>query len=50
MRALAYEGPDRVSIRNKPDPKIEHPQDGIVRVTAAAICSSAVGVSTVSEG
>lgn len=27
-------------MRNKPDPKIEHPQDGIVRVTSAAICGS----------
>lgn len=40
MRALSYEGPFRLAIRNKPDPKIEHPQDGIVRVTAAAICGS----------
>jgi threonine dehydrogenase-like Zn-dependent dehydrogenase len=40
MRALTYQGPYRVSIKNKPDPKIEHPQDGIVRVTAAAICGS----------
>ncbi|NEJ03736.1 glutathione-dependent formaldehyde dehydrogenase, partial [Rhizobium leguminosarum] len=38
MRALTYEGPYRVSVRNKPDPRIEHPQDGIVRVTSAAIC------------
>jgi threonine dehydrogenase-like Zn-dependent dehydrogenase len=40
MRALTYEGPYRVAVRNKPDPRIEHPQDGIVRVTAAAICGS----------
>jgi threonine dehydrogenase-like Zn-dependent dehydrogenase len=40
MKALTYEGPYRVSVRNKPDPRIEHPQDGIVRVTAAAICGS----------
>ncbi|HLL84342.1 MAG TPA: zinc-dependent alcohol dehydrogenase [Longimicrobium sp.] len=40
MHALTYEGPYRVAIRNKPEPKIEHPQDGIVRVTAAAICGS----------
>jgi threonine dehydrogenase-like Zn-dependent dehydrogenase len=40
MRALTYEGPYRVAVRNKPDPKIEHPQDGIVRVTSAAICGS----------
>src|SRR6195256_3522721 len=40
MRALTYQGPYRVAVRNKPAPKIEHPQDGIVRVTAAAICGS----------
>jgi threonine dehydrogenase-like Zn-dependent dehydrogenase len=40
MRALTYDGPYRVSVRNKPDPRIEHPQDAIVRVTAAAICGS----------
>jgi threonine dehydrogenase-like Zn-dependent dehydrogenase len=40
MRALTYDGPYRVAVRNKPLPRIEHPQDGIVRVTAAAICGS----------
>jgi threonine dehydrogenase-like Zn-dependent dehydrogenase len=40
MQALTYDGPFRVSVRRKPDPTIEHPQDGIVRVTAAGICGS----------
>jgi threonine dehydrogenase-like Zn-dependent dehydrogenase len=40
MRALTYEGPYRVAVREKPAPRIEHPQDGIVRVTAAGICGS----------
>ncbi len=40
MRALTYEGPYRVAVRNKPDPRIEHPQDAILRVTSAAICGS----------
>jgi len=40
MRALTYDGPFRVKVRNKPEPRIEHPQDGIVRVTSAAICGS----------
>jgi threonine dehydrogenase-like Zn-dependent dehydrogenase len=35
-----YEGPYRVAVRKKADPRIEHPQDAIVRVTAAAICGS----------
>ena len=40
MKALTYDGPYRVKIRNKPEPQIEHPQDGIVRVRTAAICGS----------
>jgi threonine dehydrogenase-like Zn-dependent dehydrogenase len=40
MRALTYDGPYRVKVRNKPEPRIEHPQDGIVRVRTAAICGS----------
>ncbi len=40
MRAVTYDGPYRVKVRNKPEPRIEHPQDGIVRVRAAAICGS----------
>jgi threonine dehydrogenase-like Zn-dependent dehydrogenase len=40
MRALSYEGPFRVTVKEKPDPRIEHPQDAIVRVTCAAICGS----------
>jgi threonine dehydrogenase-like Zn-dependent dehydrogenase len=40
MRAVTYDGPYRVKVRDRPEPRIEHPQDGIVRVTAAAICGS----------
>ncbi|HET7826480.1 MAG TPA: zinc-dependent alcohol dehydrogenase [Anaeromyxobacter sp.] len=40
MRALVYEGPYRVRVRDKPDPRIEHPADAVVRVTRAAICGS----------
>jgi threonine dehydrogenase-like Zn-dependent dehydrogenase len=40
MRALAYQGPGKVSIVKKPDPKLEHPQDVVLRVTRAAICGS----------
>jgi threonine dehydrogenase-like Zn-dependent dehydrogenase len=40
MKALHYDGHSRVSIKQKPDPEIEHPQDGIVRVTCAAVCGS----------
>ncbi|WP_242339260.1 MULTISPECIES: zinc-dependent alcohol dehydrogenase [Anaeromyxobacter] len=40
MRALVYEGPYRVRVRDKPAPRIEHPDDVILRVTRAAICGS----------
>jgi threonine dehydrogenase-like Zn-dependent dehydrogenase len=40
MRALVYEGPYRVRVRHKPDPRIEHPDDVVLKVTRAAICGS----------
>jgi threonine dehydrogenase-like Zn-dependent dehydrogenase len=40
MRALVYEGPYRVRVRDKPDPRVEHPGDVILRVTRAAVCGS----------
>jgi threonine dehydrogenase-like Zn-dependent dehydrogenase len=40
MRALVYEGPYRVRVREKPDARIEHPDDVVLKVTRAAICGS----------
>ncbi|MGC5172254.1 zinc-dependent alcohol dehydrogenase [Micromonospora sp. DT81.3] len=40
MKAMTYRGPYKVRVEEKPDPKIEHPNDAIVRVTLAAICGS----------
>jgi threonine dehydrogenase-like Zn-dependent dehydrogenase len=40
MRALAYFGPSSVRIVDKPDPRIEHAEDAIVRVTRTGICGS----------
>jgi threonine dehydrogenase-like Zn-dependent dehydrogenase len=40
MRALVYEGPYRVRVRDKPAPRVEHPDDVVLRVTRAAICGS----------
>ncbi|WP_154616470.1 zinc-dependent alcohol dehydrogenase [Nocardioides marmotae] len=37
---MVYRGPYRVRVEEKPDPRIEHPNDAIVRVTRAAICGS----------
>ena len=40
MKAMVYRGPYRVRVEDKPEPKIEHPNDAIVRVELAAICGS----------
>jgi Threonine dehydrogenase and related Zn-dependent dehydrogenases len=40
MRAMTYRGPYKVQVAEKPDPRIEHPGDAIVRVQLAAICGS----------
>lgn len=40
MLAMTYRGPYRVRVISKPDPRIEHPADAIVRVTRACICGS----------
>ncbi len=40
MRAAVYTGPYRIKVDEKPMPRIEHPNDAIVRVTLAAICGS----------
>ena len=40
MRAMVYRGPGRIRIEEKDIPRIEHPNDAIVRVTCAAICGS----------
>src|SRR4051812_44319157 len=40
MRAMVYRGPYKVRVEEKDVPRIEHPNDAIVRVTLAAICGS----------
>lgn len=40
MKAVVYKEPFKVSVENVPDPKIEHPNDVIVRLTSTAICGS----------
>ena len=40
MQAMVYRGPYRVRVEEKDIPRIEHPNDAIVRVTTAAICGS----------
>ncbi len=40
MLALTYRGPDCVRVEENPEPRIQHPNDVILRVTRAAICGS----------
>ncbi len=40
MRAMVYRGPYKIRVEDKDVPRIEHPNDAIVRVTLAAICGS----------
>ncbi|WP_037853177.1 glutathione-independent formaldehyde dehydrogenase [Streptomyces sp. NRRL S-340] len=40
MKAVVYEKPFNVTVRDVDDPRIQHPNDVIVRVTSSAICGS----------
>ena len=40
MRAVVYKGPFQVAVENVDDPKIQHPNDVIVRITSTCICGS----------
>src|SRR6187551_2490985 len=40
MKAMTYRGPYKLRVEEKPDPRIEHPNDAIVRVELASICGS----------
>ncbi len=40
MKALAWHGKGDIRCDTVPDPKIEHPRDAIIRMTACAICGS----------
>jgi glutathione-independent formaldehyde dehydrogenase len=40
MKAIVYKGPFEVAVENVENPRIQHPNDVIVRVTSSAICGS----------
>ncbi|WP_106816997.1 zinc-dependent alcohol dehydrogenase [Microbacterium timonense] len=40
MKAMTYRGPYKLRVEDKPEPRIEHANDAIVRVELAAICGS----------
>jgi glutathione-independent formaldehyde dehydrogenase len=54
MKAIVYEGPYEVAVREVPDARIEHPADAIVRITTSNICGSDLhmyeGRTNVEEG
>ena len=40
MKALTWQGREKVSVDNVPDPRIEEPTDAVIQVTSTAICGS----------
>lgn len=40
MKAVHYEGPFKVSVKEVETPRIQHPDDAIIKVTTSAICGS----------
>jgi threonine dehydrogenase-like Zn-dependent dehydrogenase len=40
MKALTWHGKGDMRCESVPDPRIEHPRDAIIKVTACAICGS----------
>jgi glutathione-independent formaldehyde dehydrogenase len=40
MKAVVYEGPRQVTVKDVPDPTIQAPTDAIVRITTTNICGS----------
>lgn len=40
MKALTWQGKEKVKVQEVPDPRIELPTDAIIKVTSAAICGS----------
>lgn len=42
MKAVIYQGPGRIAVEDRPEPRIEQAGDAIVRVSTAGICGSDV--------
>ena len=40
MKAVVYNGPRDVSVKNVPDARIEQPNDVVVKITTTNICGS----------
>jgi glutathione-independent formaldehyde dehydrogenase len=54
MKAVVYQGPRQVEVKDVPDPSIQEPTDAIVRITTTNICGSDLhmyeGRTSVEEG
>jgi glutathione-independent formaldehyde dehydrogenase len=54
VKAVVYKGPFEVAVENVPDPRIEAPNDAIIRITTTNICGSDLhmyeGRASVEEG
>jgi alcohol dehydrogenase len=40
MRAVTFQAPGEVLVKEVPDPELQHPQDALIRVEASGICGS----------
>ena len=40
MKAVVYEGPFKVAVKDVPEPAIQGPNDAIIKITASNICGS----------
>ncbi len=40
MKAVCWQGAEKITVENVPDPKILNPRDAIIRITSSAICGS----------
>ncbi|MFP3541419.1 alcohol dehydrogenase catalytic domain-containing protein, partial [Pseudomonas sp. SIMBA_044] len=40
MRALTWQGPNKLQVDNVPDPTILNPRDAIIRVILSSVCGS----------
>jgi D-arabinose 1-dehydrogenase-like Zn-dependent alcohol dehydrogenase len=49
MKAVVYNGPRDVSVKNVPDARIEQPNDVIVKITTTNICGSDLHILTMNH-
>ena len=40
MKAVVYQAPFSIAAENVPDPELQHPNDGIVKITSSGIGGS----------